>query len=379
MDFHTFQTTLQLWSPEQGLWNPTRQINLASLCLNDDSHSTSANNSEDWKQFIINHLCEILYRFDRASIFNFSGDGYLTYREFIPMVYKSLRIHAALAKNTPMWMDPPNYIRSMESDIDKKFLSGLFPEVIMEDINIIKRNFIEWCNDLVERIIDEVPEFVENVEPESLLPIPASKIMAYFESIFERDFLWNFRAVSNTKNLFRSPDPARYQTERNHLTEFLKKNNITSVIDLRGPRERARAPYCEGMLEGLNIECLLVDFNEPPGGEKEPGYVKKLIYQREAIISTIQTINRTSGATLFHCASGKDRTGVMAALLQKIAGVSEEIISSDYLRSGHDARPQRIRDVLNYLKKIGGIDKFTESLEIDPEAIKKLRNKIMLV
>jgi protein-tyrosine phosphatase len=203
--------------------------------------------------------------------------------------------------------------------------------------------------------------------------------MAFLESVFERDFLWNFRSVSNTKNLFRSPDPARYQNEQNYLTEFLHKNQITAVIDLRGPRERARAPYCEGMLEGLKIECILVDFNEPPVGEKEPGYVKKLIYQKEAIITTIRTIIQTSGATLFHCASGKDRTGVMAALLQKIAGVSEESIFADYIASGHDARPQRIRDVLHYLKKIGGVENFIETLEIDPEDIKKLRNKIMLV
>jgi protein-tyrosine phosphatase len=37
------------------------------------------------------------------------------------------------------------------------------------------------------------------------------------------------------------------------------------------------------------------------------------------------------GATLFHCAAGKDRTGWGAALLLHVAGVAEEVVMEDYL------------------------------------------------
>ena len=33
---------------------------------------------------------------------------------------------------------------------------------------------------------------------------------------------------------------------------------------------------------------------------------------------------------VFHCAAGKDRTGLLAAFILSILGVSEEIISADY-------------------------------------------------
>lgn len=38
--------------------------------------------------------------------------------------------------------------------------------------------------------------------------------------------------------------------------------------------------------------------------------------------------------TLFHCAAGKDRTGIVAALVLALIGVDEEAIVADYLRSG---------------------------------------------
>jgi len=41
----------------------------------------------------------------------------------------------------------------------------------------------------------------------------------------------------------------------------------------------------------------------------------------------------TEGATLFHCAAGKDRTGFGAAILLKLLNVSDEDIFEDYLKT----------------------------------------------
>lgn len=47
----------------------------------------------------------------------------------------------------------------------------------------------------------------------------------------------------------------------------------------------------------------------------------------------ITLINADPGAILFHCSTGKDRTGVLAILLLVILGVPEEIVEKDYLES----------------------------------------------
>lgn len=46
-----------------------------------------------------------------------------------------------------------------------------------------------------------------------------------------------------------------------------------------------------------------------------------------------QTATLNQGACLFHCFAGKDRTGVAAALLLELLGVSREAIFDDYLKT----------------------------------------------
>lgn len=45
------------------------------------------------------------------------------------------------------------------------------------------------------------------------------------------------------------------------------------------------------------------------------------------------------GAVLVHCHAGKDRTGLVVALLLLVAGVSAETVADDYALSGHNLEP----------------------------------------
>lgn len=44
-------------------------------------------------------------------------------------------------------------------------------------------------------------------------------------------------------------------------------------------------------------------------------------------------INNRNGAVLFHCTAGKDRTGIVSAIILKILNVGNEYILSDYLKT----------------------------------------------
>ena len=54
--------------------------------------------------------------------------------------------------------------------------------------------------------------------------------------------------------------------------------------------------------------------------------------QVKAIISTIAA---SEPGILFHCYAGKDRTGLIAAILLSTAGVPEEVIAEDYEQTSH--------------------------------------------
>ena len=47
----------------------------------------------------------------------------------------------------------------------------------------------------------------------------------------------------------------------------------------------------------------------------------------------IRAANAERGAVLFHCATGKDRTGVVAALLLRLLGADDAAIYADYMRT----------------------------------------------
>ena len=68
-----------------------------------------------------------------------------------------------------------------------------------------------------------------------------------------------------------------------------------------------------------------------------------------------QALAETDGAMLIHCAAGKDRTGVLAALTHHVAGVDPEDIVADYLLTNNPQRfAARLPMVAAAVKEISG-------------------------
>jgi protein-tyrosine phosphatase len=58
---------------------------------------------------------------------------------------------------------------------------------------------------------------------------------------------------------------------------------------------------------------------------------------------------------VFHCAAGKDRTGMLAALLLLVLGVAEDDILDDYELTSYYRRPDRVRAVRDRLRDERGV------------------------
>ncbi len=70
-------------------------------------------------------------------------------------------------------------------------------------------------------------------------------------------------------------------------------------------------------------------------------YLSNLDGGRAAVKGTFDIIAanlRQGAATLFHCAAGRDRTGIMSALLLGLVGVTDGQIAIDYVQSNRNAR-----------------------------------------
>ena len=68
-------------------------------------------------------------------------------------------------------------------------------------------------------------------------------------------------------------------------------------------------------------------------------YIRNLDGARESFVQVFRLFFENSGAALFHCTAGKDRTGMVSMLLLELAGVPDEVIVADYAATERYMRP----------------------------------------
>ena len=76
-----------------------------------------------------------------------------------------------------------------------------------------------------------------------------------------------------------------------------------------------------------------------------------LDFAREPIRQVVGEIAGAEGPVLFFCAAGKDRTGLIAALLLSLVGVGDDEIVADYVRS-----EERLSEIHAKLARMRGIE-----------------------
>lgn len=119
---------------------------------------------------------------------------------------------------------------------------------------------------------------------------------------------------------------------------------VRTVIDLRGPdevRKRGRAPETEGQrYHNLPVEGRPWDIGQfDPEVGIERYFADRYLEVSEDGVDNLRTAVETIAAAdnapvVVHCVAGKDRTGLLIALVLALVGVSEEDIVADYALTG---------------------------------------------
>lgn len=119
--------------------------------------------------------------------------------------------------------------------------------------------------------------------------------------------------------------------------EYLRNYGVTASVDFRGSYElKEKASSLSTVLPYYH--CPISDDTEPPDLAALLGRHKTMIDQYKEMVEegkawakkVLELAAEERGILLFHCAGGKDRTGVFSCLLLSIAGVSREDIAADY-------------------------------------------------
>jgi protein-tyrosine phosphatase len=182
---------------------------------------------------------------------------------------------------------------------------------------------------------------------------------------------------------------------------------IETVVDLRWPEEVAEYP--SPVSAGLpHVQYHQISLLARTGAEwdelraectKEMWKCTVLDNARTELKNVLQVIARSSsGPLLFHCVAGKDRTGVIAALLLAIADVVPDDIARDYalsttrLREAYLQRYSKrdptqvleavrcpeegVHNMLEYLQQAGGIRSYLRQIGMTDEEVWRLRARL---
>jgi protein-tyrosine phosphatase len=131
--------------------------------------------------------------------------------------------------------------------------------------------------------------------------------------------------------------------------EALGKLGVRTIVDLRSSAELARAASRVVDLEDVAVHHVplfeehSLPFRraeltspEPPPGET---YLAIAAEGGDAFAAAVRSVALGEHAVVFHCAAGRDRTGMLAAIVLSALGVPDETIVADYVLSDRAHEP----------------------------------------
>lgn len=161
-------------------------------------------------------------------------------------------------------------------------------------------------------------------------------------------------------------DDLAYVTE--DVAAQLVADGLTAIIDLRSPAEvsvTGRGPLGEHPIAYHHLPLIAnvgesMDRDVPVFGHEAMGlmYLRMVESAAPQLVTALNVIAHTPGASAFHCAAGRDRTGVLAAMLLLALGAADDDIVTDYALTGANmvAIMKRTAPVMGAMWKALGFD-----------------------
>jgi protein-tyrosine phosphatase len=210
--------------------------------------------------------------------------------------------------------------------------------------------------------------------------------------------------LTRTHSLVRADDLAQLTAEG---LRALAQYGIETVVDLRWPEEASRDPSpVPQRLPGVRFEHIsLLTHTEDEWRLRSRDVAKELwkviVLERVRVElrRVLVVIARASaGGLLFHCVAGKDRTGLIAALLLTLADVEPRYIASDYAQSTENLREEYLKryasaeparvlealrcpeegayNMLKFLENAGGIRAYLRDIGLTTAELDALRARL---
>ncbi len=129
---------------------------------------------------------------------------------------------------------------------------------------------------------------------------------------------------------------------------------LSDVIDMRNPSQQERnassfAHHPTVMLHTFQPErTQMTSENQVPSECVGDDYIKLVQSHGKYYLRILETLSEAKGMSVIHCTVGKDRTGVMIAMLLLLLGVDERDVIADYQISETYLKPRFDEDLRHH-------------------------------
>ena len=182
--------------------------------------------------------------------------------------------------------------------------------------------------------------------------------------------------------------------------QHLLDRGITTIIDLRSEQEAEVKPSAFATdSDFMFFHYPIVEGMLPPNSLEDVPLSYMEIAHANCMPDVFKTIADAKSGVLFHCTAGKDRTGVVSAILLALAGVSDADIVYDYVISREFnkkrleaylkehpeidreivlANEKSMRSFLELLrKKHNSVEQYLSDIGVTDSEIQRLKNKLV--
>jgi len=326
---------------------------------------------------------EFLSRFTR-------GDVYRAWMNYTISVYK-LAAMMALAHGEYRNLYQPWFLTRdvIKDDLERKSLINV--SAIMNPIELFNKK-----QKLVKIFLENSVKAAKNFNIE-FDEEPYKRIISQIENKYYK--FYNFRDISKIVNfcskrvkiksgvIFRSASLSRYDDDT--ILSMLKNKKIKWIIDLRTPEDIEKYERKKNRRYGEEIKKYVVSipietsirirkFDNPYMNL----YYAIIIQAKDTIrkIFTEYISQVEEGGVIIHCEGGKDRTGIIIALLLDMLGVERECIIEDYLAAYSDTHRRYIELLFKILdKEFQGTREYLERVcKIDKVTLDKIKSILVV-
>jgi protein tyrosine/serine phosphatase len=334
---------------------------------------------EDYSYWIINSILRFIEYFEKATSNLRKFDIFLFFSAMNECYYELVKLENFKANYFSNNIKPVFAYENMNFLEEFPFYRKNTPRVSITNNDIRKEYF--------KKFID----LLTILEIKFKLNLNLENIGNFLKILLNEAQIWNLRDIAYLSDslkkgvLYRSSSLSRYNN-RQELQEFIDNNNINTILDLRSSNEVESQPYEDDILKNLKY------FNIPIAGKEQIDltqlkytdqnnsnsfYEIFLRFHQEEIRNIITTVATCKPGIVIHCFAGRDRTGLVVALLLHLLDIDSKLITEDYLNSGNNTNLMSL-DIFNRtLEEFGGIKNYFDLIGVSSELIVMIRRKFL--